>query len=59
MIIHVPILNRLLLLHFQYILVFMNENLEVKSHCVLSLTRMLLGQHVLVSSQKEPSNMEK
>ena len=51
-IIQVPTQNRLLLLHFQYILVFMKENLELKSHYVLSLIRMLQDQHVLVSSQK-------
>ena len=44
--------NRLLLLHFQYILVFMKENLELKSHYVLRIIRMLQEQHVLVSSQK-------
>ena len=31
--------------------VFMKENLELKSHYVLSLIRMLQGQHVLISSQ--------
>ena len=50
--IQVPTRNRLLLLHFQYILAFMNENLGLKSHYVLSLIRMLQEQHVLVSSQK-------
>ena len=50
----VPTRNRLLLLvlHFQYILVFMKENIELKSHYVFSLIRMLQEQHVLVSSQK-------
>ena len=48
----VPTRNRLLLLHFQSILLFMKENLELKSHYVLSLIRMLQEQHVLVSSQK-------
>ena len=43
---HVPTRNRRLLLHFQYILVFMKENLELKSHHVLSLIRMLQGHHV-------------
>ena len=51
-IIHVPTRNRLLLLHFQYIFVLMKENLELKSHYVLILIRMLQGQHVLVSSPK-------
>ena len=48
-IIQVPTRNWLLLLHFQYILVFMKENLELKSHYVLSLIRMVQEQHVLVS----------
>ena len=52
MIIQVPTRNRALLLHFQYILVFITENRELKSHYVLSLIRMLQEQHVLVSSQK-------
>ena len=51
-IIQVPTLNRLLLLHFQYILVFMKENLELKSHYVLSIIRMVQEQRVLVSSPK-------
>ena len=51
-IIQVPTRNRLLLLHFQYMLAFMKENLELKSHYVLSLMHMLHEQHVLVSSQK-------
>ena len=51
--------NRLLLLHFQYILVSMKANLELKSHYVLSIIRMLQEQHVLVSSQKLLSKMEK
>ena len=50
-IIHVPTRHRLLVLNFQYTFVFMKENLELKSHYVLSLIRMLQGQHVLVSSQ--------
>ena len=50
-IIHVPTRYRLLVLHVQYTFVFMNENLELKSHYVLSLIRMPQGQHVLVSSQ--------
>ena len=50
-IIHVPTRYRLLLLHFQYTVVFMNDNLELKSHYVLSLIRMPQGQHVLVNSQ--------
>ena len=58
-IIHVPTQYRLLVLHFQYTFVFMKENLEPKSHYVLSLIRMLQGQHVLVSYQNEPSNMVK
>ena len=49
--IHVPTRHRLLVLHFQYTFVFMKENIELKSHYVLSLIRMLQGQHVLVSSQ--------
>ena len=53
-IIHLPTRNRLLLLHFQYILVFMKVNFELKSHYVLSPIRMLQGQHVLVSSQNSP-----
>ena len=57
-IIQVPNRNRLLLLHFQYILVSMSENLELKSHYVLSIIRMVQEQHVLVSSQKYPSEME-
>ena len=48
---HVPTQYRLLVLHFQYTFVFMKENLELKSHYVLSLIRMLQGQHILVSSQ--------
>ena len=51
-IIQVPTRNRLLLLHMRYILVFMKENLELKSHYVLSLVRVLQEQHVLVSSQQ-------
>ena len=51
-IIQVPTRDRLLLLHFQYILVFMKENLQLKSHYTLSLIRMLQEQHVLCSSQK-------
>ena len=47
----VPTRYRLLLLHFQYTFVFMKENLELKSHYVLSLIRMLQGQHFFVSSQ--------
>ena len=47
-IIQVSTRNRLLLLHFQYILVSMKANLELKSHYVLSIQE----QHVLVSSQK-------
>ena len=58
-IIHVPTRYRLLVLHFQYTFVFMKENLELKSHYVLSLIRMLQGQHVLVSFQNELSNMVK
>ena len=50
-IIHVPTRCTLLVLHFQYTFVFMKENLELKSHYVLCLLRMLQGQHVLVSSQ--------
>ncbi len=50
---------RLLVLHFQYTVVFMNGNLELKSLYVLSLIRMPQGQHVLVSSKNEPSNMVK
>ena len=50
-IIHVPTRYRLLFLNFEYTFVFMKENLELKSHYVLSLIRMLQGQHVLVSSQ--------
>ena len=50
-IIHVPTRHRLLVLYFQYTFVFMKENLELKSHYVLRLIRMLQGQHVLVSSQ--------
>ena len=50
-IIHVPTRHRLLVLHFHYTFVFMKENLELKSHYVLSLIRILQGQHVLVSSQ--------
>ena len=49
--IHVPARYRLLLLYFQYTFVFMKENLELKSQNVLSLIRMLQGQHVFVSSQ--------
>ena len=48
-IIHVPTRYRLLVLHFQYTFVFMKENLELKSHYVLNLIRMLQGQHVLVT----------
>ena len=48
---HVPTRYRLLVLHVQYTFVFMKENLELKSHYVLSLIRMLQGQHILVSSQ--------
>ena len=51
-IIHVPTRYRLLFLHFQYTFVFMKGNIELKSHYVLSLIRMLQGQHVLVSSKK-------
>ena len=40
-IIQVPTRNRLLLLHFQYILVIMKENFELKSQYALSLIRML------------------
>ena len=50
-ILHLPTRYRLLVLHFQYTFVFMKENLELKSQYVLSLIRMLQGQHVLVSSQ--------
>ena len=57
--IHVPARYRLLLLYFQYTFVFMKENLELKSHYVLNLIRMLQRQHVFVSSQNEPSNMVK
>ena len=56
---HVPTRYRLLVLHFQYTFVFMKEHIELKSHYVLSLLRMLQGQHVLVSSQNLPSNMVK
>ena len=42
-VIHVPTRNMLLLLHVQYIVA---ENLELKPHYVLSLIRMLQGQHV-------------
>ena len=48
---NVPTRHRLLVLHFQNTFVFMKENLELKSHYVLRLIRMLQGQHVLVSSQ--------
>ena len=37
----------------------MKANLELKSHYVLSIIRMLQEQYVLVSSQKYPSKMEK
>ena len=59
MIIHVPTRYRPLVLHFQYTFVFMKENLELKSYYVLSLIRMPQGQHVLVSTHNEPSNMVK
>ena len=52
-----PTRHRLLVLHVQFTFVFMKEHLELKSHYVLSLIRMLQGQHVLVSSQNEHSNM--
>ena len=42
--IHMPTRYRLLVLHFQYTFVFMKENLELKSHYVLSLICMLKGQ---------------
>ena len=45
-IIHVPTRYRLLVLHFEYTFVFMKENLELKSHYVLSLIRMLQG-HIM------------
>ena len=51
-IIGVPTRYRLLLLHFQYIYVFMKENIGLKLHYVLSLIRMLQDQHVCVTSQK-------
>ena len=44
-IINVPTKYRLPVLHFQYTFVFMKENLELKSHYVLSLIRMLQWQH--------------
>ena len=50
-IIHMHTRYRLIVLHFQYTVVFMNENLELKSHYLLSLIRMPQAQHVLVISQ--------
>ena len=50
-IILVPTRYRFLVLHFENTFLFMKESIELKSHYVLSLIRMLLGQHVLVSSQ--------
>ena len=40
-----------LVLHFRYTFAFMKDNIELKSHYVLSLIRMLQEQHVLGALQ--------